>query len=613
MAARIVIQHVSGSRANQTEHFALDDHAELVIGRDPNCNIVFDPEREHYISRRQAAIRITGGDRPSFRLADLGSTNSTLLNGVRVAGDAELLPGDTVELGTGGARFKFDVEPRPSHLMMRTRVAPKNLAATKVASPAEIAAATKAVGAPEPPKAAEKATVGRNTVMGMLVVQRSQTNRTWLYILAGVLVLVAAGGGGLYYQSRIKAEAAAAELAKHEAALKAQAEEARKAQEANAAALKKAQEAAAAALKKTQEENAAAVRRAQEEAAASLKKAVGMTPQDIVRKFGNATVIIDVQWRLYDSGSGLPLYHKMFTLPDIGRLPAYIQLTNGQIVRWLTTDDENQTNRIVGLRGRGTGFVIGSQGFILTNKHVAAGWQTSYGEHETYKAGILYDFTQRQAPRAFDPSKLATLVNWIPEKGPVFRVDAPVPVDARLHDFEGRSDLLQVKFPGSLVSLAARLVRTSVEADVAEIKVDSEQALSTVELSNGAPVPVGAPVTVLGYPAFSAETLALISSTEGGQPRQVAGTVPEPTVTTGNVSRISEGFHRSGAVETAGALGDLYQLTVPTGAGNSGGPVFDHDGKVIGIFTYGTRRETTTFAVPIKFALDLFKVQRAQP
>jgi len=40
--------------------------------------------------------------------------------------------------------------------------------------------------------------------------------------------------------------------------------------------------------------------------------------------------------------------------------------------------------------------------------------------------------------------------------------------------------------------------------------------------------------------------------------------------------------------------------------------VHHHDGKVIGLFTYGTRRETTTYAVPIKYGLDLFKVQRSQ-
>jgi S1-C subfamily serine protease len=58
-------------------------------------------------------------------------------------------------------------------------------------------------------------------------------------------------------------------------------------------------------------------------------------------------------------------------------------------------------------------------------------------------------------------------------------------------------------------------------------------------------------------------------------------------------------------------MGEIYQLTVPSGAGNSGGPVFDQQGKVVGIFTAGApTRETTTFAVPIKFGIDLFKLQR---
>ncbi|MBV9250368.1 MAG: serine protease [Acetobacteraceae bacterium] len=62
---------------------------------------------------------------------------------------------------------------------------------------------------------------------------------------------------------------------------------------------------------------------------------------------------------------------------------------------------------------------------------------------------------------------------------------------------------------------------------------------------------------------------------------------------------------------TVGAMGEAYQLTVPSASGNSGGPTFNAEGKVIGLFTYGSRRETTTYAVPIKFARDLIQVQRA--
>jgi S1-C subfamily serine protease len=50
-----------------------------------------------------------------------------------------------------------------------------------------------------------------------------------------------------------------------------------------------------------------------------------------------------------------------------------------------------------------------------------------------------------------------------------------------------------------------------------------------------------------------------------------------------------------------------------TGQGNSGGPVFDIDGKVIGIFaTVGQRGYATqTGAVPIRYGLDLLDPTRS--
>src|SRR5262249_29148690 len=263
----------------------------------------------------------------------------------------------------------------------------------------------------------------------------------------------------------------------------------------------------------------------------------------------------------------------------------------------------------------GSGFVISSGGYLLTNKHVAAGWMVPYGPEEGYEVGAVFDITKPQAPPTlFNPSTVAPLVLWIPEQGGrVFYSNARRPVDQSVHRFEGRNDSLLVRFPGSTLDIPARMLRASLEADVAEIKIDTEEKLSMVDLSNGALVPVGEQVTVLGYPAFSSKTVAVISSIENGMQRQRIESVPEPTVTAGNVSRMSEAAQRVGSTVTGGRMGEVYQLTVPTSSGNSGGPVFDHDGKVIGLFTYGARnRETTTYAVPIKYGLDLLKVQRSQ-
>ena len=119
---RVVIQHQSGSRATQIEHFALDGVDELTMGRDPSCTIMFDSKRDDTVSRRHAVIRITNGDRLGFLIADLGSSNGTLVNGKRINSATELLPGDTVQMGTKGPSFLFDAQPRPAHLIGRTRI-----------------------------------------------------------------------------------------------------------------------------------------------------------------------------------------------------------------------------------------------------------------------------------------------------------------------------------------------------------------------------------------------------------------------------------------------------------------------------------------------------------
>ena len=606
MASRIVIRHITGAKANQVDQIDLEGLVELTIGRDPSCNVAFELPRDDYVSRRHAAIRIENGDH--FKLIDLDSRNGTLLNGNAVKGEVELSPADIIELGAEGPKFSFDVQPRPAHFMTRTRLLPKGVGATRVLVPSDRSASKPAPavipGTAATPAAAaipaqpETRPIGHNTVFGMMAAQQSRTNRNWMYILAGVLLIIAAGGGGLYYHSKTEAEHAAAELDK-------QAEELR-AQKAAAAVEAATQEAALQAQKEAAEKG---VRKAKEDAQLAIKSAVGISPREIARKYGNAVVMIELQWRLFDRSSGKQLYHRAITVKD-RRVPAYIHVGNNKFVRWLTTEDENQTNFPLFGAGKGTGFVISNQGYIMTNKHVAAGWSVSYDTDRDVDVGLGFDIDSqgRNSPFVFDPSSHPELKSWLPERGPLFRPEAPILIGVR--EFEGRNDRLDVRFPGSPLRLAARLMRISMESDVAEIKVDAEQPLASIELSDGHVAPVGELVTVLGYPFFSKNSQAVIRSTELGDKSQHVELVPEPTVTTGNIALITTGVRSTGGSTTIGP-GDTYQLTVPSSSGNSGGPVFDHTGKVIGIFTYATSRETTTYAIPIKFGLELLKVQRS--
>jgi len=119
---------------------------------------------------------------------------------------------------------------------------------------------------------------------------------------------------------------------------------------------------------------------------------------------------------------------------------------------------------------------------------------------------------------------------------------------------------------------------------------------------------------VIGYPALSGERYAVTKSRElMGSGESVVTLVPEPTVTEGIVSKVFE-TEAQGADSSGTKIvwyGDYYQLTINTsGPGNSGGPVFDSNGKVIGIYTYGLAGGRVSGAVPIKFAQELMHLSR---
>ncbi len=69
------------------------DKPELFLGRDPNNEIVImDPE----VSRRHARFVLTGAD---YSVEDLGSTNGTLVRGIRVQNLTPLTSGDIIAIG----------------------------------------------------------------------------------------------------------------------------------------------------------------------------------------------------------------------------------------------------------------------------------------------------------------------------------------------------------------------------------------------------------------------------------------------------------------------------------------------------------------------------------
>ena len=218
---RIVIRHLSGSKVNQIDQFDLAGLQEITLGRDPKSTIAFDVQRDDAVSRRHAVIRIKNDNELYFRIADLNSSNGTMLNGERIGGEVELLPDDIVELGTGGPRFTFDVQPRPASLPSRTRtMAAIDAAATRVVATANAEAeaataersavpetqervpATTGSGAMTPASSTLGRPVGKSTILRMLSDERRSSRQTWLAALAAVVVLAIAGGGIIWWHSQ---------------------------------------------------------------------------------------------------------------------------------------------------------------------------------------------------------------------------------------------------------------------------------------------------------------------------------------------------------------------------------------------------------------------------
>lgn len=600
MPTRIIIRHLGGSKVNQVEQFPVDSFSELTIGREPGATILFDALRDDAVSRKHAVIKVEPGDPPHFKLSDLGSSNGTLLNGERISGETELLPTDTIELGAGGPKFVFDVEPRPSNLVARTRVINTGGSpATRVIDAAGTAPRTTAAAA-MPTEPVTRSSIGRNTVMRMISEQHQTTNRIVMYALAGVLVVIGLVAGALYYTGQSDVSEQVKQVAEQNAKVVG---------DQNAKLL----------------EQAALIQQQQ--------KQLGLGAQQIVDKYGNATVMVNMQWRLYDRETGKPLFHKVIEVPTqkgTVKVPCYVDMGENKIYRWLTTEDADHLNYEVGETGTGSGFVVSDQGLIVTNKHVAAGWLVNYTGVAGYEMGqgLLFKYQTKSLPDKqfgkelkermtfFDLSKnqgrFQQLASWQPEEGgPIFANNQPVVIGKGTRSFEGKIEELSVRFPGSRLDVSARLVRVSTDADAALIRIDATQTLATVPLATDDNVKVGENVVVLGYPDFTAKNFAVVSTRENSEGRRRVEVIPQPTVTTGNVSNISVASQQVGNITVVGSMGNVYQLTVPSGPGNSGGPVFDPDGQVIGLYTYGnSKREAVTYAVPIKYARDLMQMQR---
>jgi len=85
-------------------------NGDFVVGRGPECQLAVD---DPLVSRKHAVFRVTGN---AVIAQDLGSRNGVLVNGSRIEGPRELVPGDKIRIGNQEIIIYKTDEPRSSPL-----------------------------------------------------------------------------------------------------------------------------------------------------------------------------------------------------------------------------------------------------------------------------------------------------------------------------------------------------------------------------------------------------------------------------------------------------------------------------------------------------------------
>ena len=277
----------------------------------------------------------------------------------------------------------------------------------------------------------------------------------------------------------------------------------------------------------------------------------GQIAQTIIQSYEPSVCLIHVVLGFRDRATGMRLKYANVD-------------SNGDPV---TDDNKNPLLSLTGdgpevhLDVFGTGFLASGAGQILTNHHVAEPWWQNDDLKELLDQGMEPVITEMTA-----------------------------------------------YFPGVTHGIPIHTAKISAAADVALVQGNlSELGIKQIALADGQDSAIsGGPVVLLGYPTALDAILA-----RAGQKTLDA----IATASKGDSKQLMEELarrHLIRPVVTQGHIGDVLRDKIvydaQTTSGGSGGPLFNHQGKVIGI-NFAMVREFggSNFAIPVNYGKSLLK------
>jgi S1-C subfamily serine protease/DNA-binding NarL/FixJ family response regulator len=281
----------------------------------------------------------------------------------------------------------------------------------------------------------------------------------------------------------------------------------------------------------------------------SLLEQEGKIAETIVHKYGPSVCLVHIVVRFLDK-SGRPLR----VVVDATGKPKVDEKGMAQL-------EVGASGPPVEIHAFGSGFLAGGDGIIVTNHHVVEPWW-----HDDELKQLL-------------------------DRG----------VKAYVQAYEAY-------FPGRSAAIRARLGRISSEADLATLKLEdpAPPRAELLELDDRSEASVtGGPVVLIGYPTG---VEGILARAEPEVAQKIAGGIQNVAIV---MSQLAS-QHLIRPITTQGHIGDVLKDKIvydaATTSGGSGGPLFNHSGKVIGINLAVIKDfGGSNLAVPSRYATDLLR------